>query len=59
MTTLIDKTGTQYDLIDLGNEKVKLQSKSYPEDSYGTYRKEFIESAIETGVLIEVEVSSE
>jgi len=59
MTTLIDKTGTQYDLIDLGNEKVKLQSKSYPEDSQGVYRREFIESAIETGVLIEVEVSSE
>jgi len=54
MTTLIDKTGTQYDLIDLGNEKVKLQSKSYPEDSQGVYRREFIESAIEAGVLIEV-----
>jgi len=54
MTTLIDKTGTQYDLIDLGNEKVRLQSKYYPKDSYGTYRKEFTESAIEAGVLIEV-----
>ena len=53
MTTLIDKTGTQYDLIDLGNGKVRLQSKSYPKDSYGTYRKEFIESAIEAGVLTE------
>ena len=53
MTTLIDKTGTQYDLIDLDGDKVRLQSKYYPEDSYGTYRKEFIESAIEAGVLTE------
>ena len=53
MTTLIDKTGTQYDLIDLDSDKVRLQSKYYPEDSYGTYRKEFIESAIEAGVLTE------
>jgi len=53
MTTLIDKTGTQYDLIDLGNGKVKLQSKSYPEDSQSVYRREFIESAIEAGVLTE------
>ena len=59
MTTLIDKTGTQYDLIDLGNEKVKLQSKSYPEDSQSVYRREFIESAIEAGVLTEVKESNE
>ena len=53
MTTLIDKTGTQYDLIDLDGDKVRLQSKSYPEDSQGVYRREFIESAIEAGVLTE------
>ena len=54
MKTLIDKTGASYNLIDLDNGKVKLQSKSYPEDSQGVYRREFIESAIETGVLTEV-----
>ena len=59
MTTLIDKTGTQYDLIDLDSDKVRLQSKYYPEDSYGTYRKEFIESAIEAGVLTEVKALNE
>ena len=59
MTTLIDKTGASYNLIDLDGDKVRLQSKYYPEDSYGTYRKEFIESAIEAGVLTEVKVSNE
>ena len=59
MTTLIDKTGTQYDLIDLGTGKVKLQSNSHPEDSQGIYRREFIESAIEAGVLTEVKGSNE
>ena len=59
MTTLIDKTGTQYDLIDLDSDNVRLQLKSYPEDSQGVYRREFIESAIEAGVLIEVEGSNE
>ena len=54
MTTLIDKTGASYDLIDLDGDKVRLQSKYYPEDSYGTYRKEFIKSAIEAGVLTEI-----
>ena len=54
MTTLIDKTGASYDLIDLDGDKVRLQSKYYPEDSYGTYRKEFIESAIEAGILTEI-----
>ena len=54
MTTLIDKTGASYNLIDLDGDKVRLQSKYYPEDSYGTYRKEFIESAIEAGILTEI-----
>ena len=59
MTTLIDKTGASYNLIDLDGDNVRLQSKSYPEDSQGVYRREFIESAIEAGVLTEVKASNE
>jgi len=53
MQRLADETGTLYDLVNVGNNKVKLQSKKFPEINH-IYKQDFIEGAIKDGLLIEI-----
>ena len=53
MQLLIDKTGMYYELVDLGNGKVKLQTTKFPEISH-IYKQTFIGDAIRAGFLKEI-----
>ena len=53
MKILIDKTGIAYELYSVGNDKVELRSKMFPEINH-TYKATFIEAAIKKGLLIEL-----
>jgi len=53
MQVLVDKTGTLYELVNLGNNKVKLQSKKFPEINH-IYKQTFIEGVIKDGLLTEI-----
>ena len=53
MRILVDKTDTKYDLIDVGDGKVKLSSMKFPEISH-IYKRTFIEGAINAGLLTEI-----
>lgn len=50
MRLLLDSSGITYELIEAGKGRVRLQNKRFPEISH-TYKKEFIDSAIQNGML--------
>jgi len=51
---LTDRSGVYYKLLDIGNGNITLQSKRFPEIGH-VYKRSFIESAIKSGLLNEVE----
>lgn len=51
MRKVTDSTGLVYKLIEEGEGKVRLQSEHFSEISH-VYKEEFIEAAIQNGVLI-------
>jgi len=53
MKILLDKDGAPFELIAKGEGKVELRCQHFPEITH-VYKTDFIESAIKSGLLIEL-----